>query len=493
MMQLASKKRNNIFSALVATVVTAAVVTSQAYAETPAQHLLSSIQKMTGVPGMSAAALKDDETIWSGTVGHMDAEKKNLVDAQTKFRIASVSKLFTAALVLKLVEEGILDLDADIKTYVPDWPDHDGAVITLRQLAGHISGIGHYGAGDRYDSSRQYKSLSEALAVYAHKPLQSLPGETHTYSSYGYALMGVAIENATGDSFADNLNTFLLQPLDVTNTFVENIDNLPENSSKLFSATGSLIARNNQQHVVGATGMLSTPGDLIKFANAYSAGDIISPELVAMSWAPTLLNSGRPTETERYQVGFGWRIGKDWDGRSVFHHAGTTPGARSILSVNQDEGTAVALLSNAQWVSRIETTGELIATAASEGARLSQADCSQGQRSYEGVFIPDAGNPPSDNNALGDITITYSEGVCYGAFQPNGAMAAWLQETNAQIDHIPITLIARRDGKTLVFAMATPWGAFPLKWTTVDDDESVVGDIAGRAIRLTVSASKPDQ
>ncbi|MEM9616451.1 MAG: serine hydrolase domain-containing protein [Pseudomonadota bacterium] len=472
--------------------MTVAIITSRAYAETPAQHLLSSIQQVTGVPGMSAAVSEEGEIIWSGTAGHMDAEKKNLVDLQTKFRIASVSKLFTAALILTLAEGKILDLDTDIKTYVPDWPDHDGAIITLRQLAAHISGIGHYGASDRYDLSRQYNSLSEALTVYAHKPLQSAPGEVYSYSSYGYALMGAAIENTTGASFADNLYALLSQPLGLDNTFVECIDALPDNSSELFSATGSPIARNNQHHVVGATGALSTPSDLVKFVEAYSAGKIISPELVAMSWAPTLLNGGQPAGTERYQLGFGWRIGKDWDGRNVFHHAGTTPGARSILSFNQDEGTAVALLSNAQWVSRIETTGELIATAASEGARLSQVDCSQGQWSYEGVFVLDAGNPPSDDNAFGDITVTYSDGVCHGVLKPDAAMAVWLRERNAQIDHIPITLIARRGEKTQIFAMATPWGAFPLKWTTTDDG-SLVGDIAGRSIRLTFAASTPDQ
>ncbi len=491
-MQCASKKRNNTFFRLAAAALTAAIVTLQAHAETPAQHVLSSIQEITGVPGISAAVSKEGKIIWSGTAGHMDTKEKKPLDAQTKFRIASVSKLFTVALILKLAEEEILDLDTDIKTYVPDWPDQDGAVITLRQLAAHISGIGHYSAGDRYDSLRQYESLSEALTVYAHKPLQSAPGETYFYSSYGYALMGAAIENVTGASFADNLYAFLLQPLGLNNTFVENIGALPENSSELFSATGSSIARNNQHHVVGATGILSTPGDLVKFANAYSAGTIVSPELVAMSWTPTLLNGGQPTETERYQVGFGWRIGKDWDGRSVFHHAGTTPGARSILSINQDEGTAVALLSNAQWVSRIETTGELIATAASEGADLSQVDCSQGQWSYEGVFILDAGKPLPGNNTLGDITITYSDGVCHGMLKPDGAMAVWLQGRNAQIDHIPVTLIANRGDNTMIFAMATPWGAFPLKWTTTDD-ESLIGDIAGRSIRLTVTASNPDQ
>lgn len=491
-MQSASKKQYNTFSLLVAMVVTAAIVTSQAYAETPAQHLLSSIQEITGVPGMSATVSKEGEIIWSGTAGHMDATKKNPVDAQTKFRIASISKLFTVALILKLAEEGILDLDADIKTYVPEWPDHDGAVITPRQLAAHISGISHYGAGDRYDPWRQYNSLTEALAVYAHKPLQSLPGETYSYSSYGYALMGAAIENATGASFADNLYVFLLQPLGLDSTFVENIGALPENSSELFSATGSSIARNNQQHVVGATGILGTPSDLVKFASAYSAGTIISPELVAMSWAPTLLNDGQPNETERYEVGFGWRIGKDWDGRSVFHHAGTTPGARSILSVNRDEGTAVALLSNAQWVSRIETTGELLATAASEGVHLSQADCPQGRWRYEGVFILDADSPPSEDNAHGGLKVTYADGVCQGAFKPDGALAMWLQERNAQISHIPVTLIAARGDNTPVFAMATPWGAFPLKWTVIDEVGRANGDIAGRSIRLTVSASNLD-
>lgn len=452
--------------------------------DSPAQHLLLSLQEMTGVPGMSAAVSKDGEIIWTGTAGAMDVENSVSVDDATQFRIASVSKLFAAALVLKLAEDGVLDLDADIRTYVPEWPDHDGAVVTLRHLAAHTAGVSHYGSGDHYDPQTEYNSLTDSLSVYAHKPLLFQPGASYSYSSYGYALMGAAIESVTGRSFEDNLETLLLQPLGLESTEVEHVDAPPAAASKLYSSSGAEIGRNDQSYVVGATGILSTTTDLVRFADAYRAGDIVSPETMEMSWTPVRLEDGGAAGETRFSAGFGWRVGTDWDGARVAHHAGTTPGARSTLSINRDRGTSVAFLSNSQWVSRIETTGELIATAATEGDDLTEAHCPVGAWDYDGVFIVDADNPPPDDNASGILRVDYTKGVCRGEIEPQGAIAEWLRERGARAETIKMVLVAVRPNDEQVFAAATPWGAFPFRRSNDD----FTGDIAGRALELKLSA-----
>lgn len=451
--------------------------------DSPAQHLLSSLQEMTGVPGMSAAVSKEGEIVWTGVAGLMDVENGIPVDENTMFRVASVSKLFTAALVLKLAEDGFLDVDADIRTYVPEWPDHDGAVVTLRQLAAHTAGLAHYGPEDRYDSSAEYNSLTESLSIYAHKPLLFYPGESYSYSSYGYALMGAAIESVTGKLYEEVAHELLIEPLSLTHTGIEHIRSVPSEASKLYLPSGAETGRNDQHHVVGATGIMSTPSDLVRFADAYTAGEIVSPKTVQMSWTPTPLSDGGAAGETRFSVGFGWRIGRDWDGAHVVHHAGTTPGARSILSINHDHGTTVAVLSNAQWVSRIETTGELIATAATEGADLTQAHCPVGAWNYHGAFIVDADNPPPGDNASGMVNITHARGVCRGEIDPQDAIARWLQQRGAKIDTIKMTLVAVRSGDEPVFAAATPWGAFPFRWKGGE----LLGDIAGRTLELRLS------
>ena len=473
-----------MFRSTAALAAVAALLSEPATAQdSPAQHLLSSLQEMTGVPGMSAAVSKDGEIIWIGVAGFMDVEGGVPVDDDTQFRIASVSKLFAAALVLKLADDGVLDLDADVRTYVPAWPDHDGAVVTLRQLAAHTSGLSHYGPGDRYNPQTEYISLTDSLSVYAHKPLLFQPGESYSYSSYGYALMGAAVESATGLSFEDNLKTLLLHPLALESTEVEYVNAPPETASKLYSNGGLEIGRNDQSQVVGATGILSTAMDLVRFADAYRSGDVVSPNTVEMSWAPLPLANGGVAGETRFSVGFGWRMGRDWDGARVAHHAGTTPGARSILSINRDRGTSVAVLSNAQWVSRIETTGELIATAATEGADLTQEHCPVGAWDYDGVFIVDADNPPPDDNANGTLRVDYTQDVCRGEIEPQGAIARWLEERGARTDTLKITLVAVRPGDVHVFAAATPWGAFPFRRI----NGNFTGDIAGRTLQLKLS------
>ena len=473
-------------------VVLVAAFAGSAFAQqSPPQHLLTSLQEITGVPGMSAAVSKNNKIIWVGSAGLADIRRGLEITDQTKFRLASVSKLFTAALVLKLSEQRLVNLDADIGVYVPEWTAHSDAEITLRQLAAHISGIDHYSSADQFDASHSYQQLGDAVSIYGHKSLLFSPGDAYSYSSYGYALMAAAVEAATGLSFDDAMENLIFEPLELQNTFIENAASIPPDVTALYStgsATGPVeITRNDQRHVRGATGMLSTPPDLLRFANAYSSGAIVTSTLRDMSWQPAKLNDGSTAGETRYDVGFGWRNGRDWDGRSVVHHAGVTPGARSILSINKDAGTAVALLSNAAWTSRIETTGELMATAATEGMRLDSSDCPEGAWAYEGMFIEDENTIPAINNAKGRIDISFAGNFCRGELQPEDAIANWLVAREAKTPSMQLTLVAKRDAKIHVFALASPWGAFPLRFIADGDDAEMLGDIAGRRIELTLS------
>lgn len=487
-----SKKTVFAFHFFIAATLFSAFV-SGAHAEDAAQHLLTSISEVTGVPGLSAAVSKDGTIIWTGTTGYRDHSKTLSVNTETKFRIASVSKLFAASLVLRAAENGILNLDTGIRTYVPNWPDHNGAKITLRNLAAHTSGIGHYGGDDRYDAMAHYENLTDSISIFAHKPLLAEPGQEYSYSSYGYALMGAALEKTTTKSFAENLQSVITKPLRLTNTEPENIDSLPENTTDLFHQNGNPITRNDQSHVVGATGILSTPSDLVRFATAYAAGQIVSSESIAMSWEPFILNNGDPAGTSRFEIGFGWRIGSDWAGNQVYSHAGTTPGARSILSINPTKQTAVALLSNAQWVSRIETTAELLATAALEGPNANKDTCNIGAWNFTGVFVEDENNPPMEDNAKGIILIQQTEDNCTGRIIPTESLARWLEERGSKTPYIPLTLVADENVRTKVFAAVTPWGAFPLHLSNESDSLVVSGDFAGRVVSLMapITAQSP--
>ncbi|MAW80656.1 MAG: hypothetical protein CMI63_10495 [Parvularcula sp.] len=449
--------------------------------EKEAQALLDAIADMSGAPGLSAAVSQNGIMIWAGQSGFADLERKKPVTQTTRFRIASVSKLLTAALTLKLSEKGLLNLDEDIRTYVPDWPDHDGGVITLRQLAAHTSGIAHYGAGDRGTPFNEDDTLNDSLAIYAHKPLLFAPGKAYNYSSYGYALMGAAIENAAGSSFEEALSVNLIEPLSLRRTSIEDISNLPEEASRLYRQGGATLTPNDQRAVLGATGVLSTPGDLVRFADAYMRGDIISSELVAQSLTPAILNNGAPVDAGRFKVGFGWRIGENWETETVFHHAGLTPGARSILTVNASRKLSAALLSNASWTSRIETTGELIATAAAENP--DRETCPTGEWRYEGIFASDPDAYPETPNAEGSLGIVLYEDVCRMTLAPQGELAAWLAQLRNDATEMTAVMVAERPTGA-VFAVATPWGAFPLYFS--ETALALKGDFAGRTVDLSL-------
>ena len=410
--------------------------------EKEAQALLDAIADMSGAPGLSAAVSQNGIMIWAGQSGFADLERKKPVTQTTRFRIASVSKLLTAALTLKLSEKGLLNLDEDIRTYVPDWPDHDGGVITLRQLAAHTSGIAHYGAGDRGTPFNEDDTLNDSLAIYAHKPLLFAPGKAYNYSSYGYALMGAAIENAAGSSFEEALSVNLIEPLSLRRTSIEDISNLPEEASRLYRQGGATLTPNDQRAVLGATGVLSTPGDLVRFADAYMRGDIISSELVAQS---------------------------------------LTPGARSILTVNASRKLSAALLSNASWTSRIETTGELIATAAAENP--DRETCPTGEWRYEGIFASDPDAYPETPNAEGSLGIVLYEDVCRMTLAPQGELAAWLAQLRNDATEMTAVMVAERPTGA-VFAVATPWGAFPLYFS--ETALALKGDFAGRTVDLSL-------
>ena len=125
----------------------------------------------------------------------------------------------------------------------------------------------------------------------------------------------------------------------------------------------------------------------------------------------------------------------------------------------------------------------MIATAATEGADLTQEHCPVGAWDYDGVFIVDADNPPPDDNANGTLRVDYTQDVCRGEIEPQGAIARWLEERGARTDTLKITLVAVRPGDEHVFAAATPWGAFPFRRI----NGNFTGDIAGRTLQLKLS------
>ena len=148
--------------------------------------------------------------------GLADVENSVPAKAETAYRLASVTKPMTAVTVLRLAEQGKLDLDAPIQRYVPSFPDK-GRPITARLLLGHLGGIRHYSEGE-FVSTRHYESVVDALTVFKDDPLAFEPGTKFHYTTYGYNLLGAAAEGAAGRPFLEELREAVLVPADMIRT-----------------------------------------------------------------------------------------------------------------------------------------------------------------------------------------------------------------------------------------------------------------------------------
>lgn len=455
-----------------------------------AQFLLDELRDMNGVPGLSAAVATAEGLAWIGTSGWADVESQRPVRPGTTFRMASVSKLLAASLALRLWEDGVLDVKDNVTVFFDDLPESFDDV-TLAHLASHTSGMAHYSGDDNRLSGHHYSSLVEALPIYTHREPLLSPGSGYTYSSWGYSLLGATVEKATDSTFSDALSQHVLEPLTLTNTFVEDTRTLPANTTSLYSLSSNnvpvRVTANDQSYGYGATGIRSTPADLVRFALAFASGRLVSNETRDYAWSPFRMNNGENAGEERFDIGFGWRIGRDWDNRSVVHHAGVTSGARSVLLLYPDSNVAVALLSNASWTSRIETTAELLAASFIETTTTDANECRTGIWHYNGFFEQNRNGTSADNADMGKIVIQDSDGLCVGRIEPRGSLADWLAERNAKKEYLAMGRIARREMED-VFAFVTPWGLSPLRIRLGTSGEMTGdGDIAGRKFRFSAT------
>ena len=321
-----------------------------------AHQMADALYKTANLPGLSVAVMKDGKIIYAEGFGYADIEKKIPVTTATQFRTASVGKVITATAIGKLVQEGKLDLEAVVQQYVPEFPVKEFP-ITIRQLAGHLSGLPHYNDKDKLEN-RFYPSVKDALSVFAHEPLLSKPGTKYSYSTHGFTLLSAAIEKASGKNYLDYMKTNVFLPLGMNSTGPDLRANPSKNMSTLYNMTNGIPEKEKQSedpsYKWAGGGLISTPTDLVKMAEGYFNG-FLKPQTADTLFKSQLLASGRET-----QVGIGWRISQDVDGRMVRDHSGSMGGARSVISIYPEQHVAIAIMTNAQWSSMTEETAQMM-------------------------------------------------------------------------------------------------------------------------------------
>lgn len=308
-----------------------------------AKKIIEAMVLQENVVGLSISVSLDDTLIWSEGFGHSDlAQQTPIVPSKTHFRIASISKPFTATLLGRLYEEGKVDLDESIYTYVPNFPKKKYD-FTLRHLAMHRSGIRHYRKFER--ENKQPLSIEEGLKKFEKSRLRFEPGTDYQYSSYGYNLLGVAMEKATNKSFEALLSEYITAPLDLAHTVAD--DAVYENisTSGFFTTNGKGKVWEaedvNMYMKLPCGGILSTSEDLVRLGDAYSYQRLLQPETQEMMLSDTPLLDGK-----KVGYGIGWGISTDKAGRKVISHTGGNTGSVCRLVVYPEQKLSIAIVSN---------------------------------------------------------------------------------------------------------------------------------------------------
>lgn len=319
-----------------------------------AQRLLEALREASGVPGLGAAIWWQGRPAWQGGSGWRDLAHGLPVEADTRFRLASVSKLLTATAAARLHQQGRLDVDRPVQLPGFGMP---GRQLTPRQLAGHLSGLPHYQAIDAGRGRRAWPDSCAALALIAQRPLLSAPGERYLYSSWGYTLLGAAVEQATDRHLLQLLRTELAPQLDIV---VDGADSGDAYFSRAYTtepgapADGWRLAPpHDYSYCLGGAGLAACPAALAAWGGKLLAGGVVDAATQRWMLVPQRQADGSLALHDDAGVAFGWRVQEGADGEAMWHHAGATAGARSALLLLPQQGLAVSLLSNALWTAAI--------------------------------------------------------------------------------------------------------------------------------------------
>jgi serine beta-lactamase-like protein LACTB len=300
--------------------------------------LIREIMEEAGVPGSSVAVGIGGETVWAEGFGWADLELGVPVTALTKFRVGSVSKTFTAAGLGLLVERGLVDLDAVVQTYVPDFPEKRWPVTT-RQIGGHIAGVRHY-RGAEMLSSRNYPTVDSGLSIFADDTLIFEPETDYSYSSYGWNLLSAVMEGASDEEFLLFMRDEVFEPLGMRQTVAEHMDSIiPQRTNYYEMQDGKIVNApyvDNSYKWAGG-GFLSTPEDLIVFGQAHLRPGFLKAETLAEIQSPQTLRNGDSTN-----YGIGWRTGEQEDGDVTLGHSGGSVGGTTLLILVPEHDLVVA-------------------------------------------------------------------------------------------------------------------------------------------------------
>jgi CubicO group peptidase (beta-lactamase class C family) len=299
------------------------------------------------IPGMTIGFSLGDYT-WVEGFGYADIENKTPARAESAYRLASVTKSMTGAAIVQLAERGKIDLDAEIQTYVPDYPKQKWPV-TVRQLLTHTAG-GQVGSG----LGPEHVTTKEVVARISKYPIQYEPGQRFDYQTSGYNLLGAAIENVSGQTFGAYMRENIWLPAGMKDTNMDDVRSLVPNRVRGYDLADGEIKNAPFIDVssrFGGGGATGTVPDLLAWARAILSGKIISsPKWQHEMLRPYTSKSGRFTglgDGDEYYA-LGWLV-KPVNGSFAIHQEGSQKGTDTAVFYFPEKHLAIASASNLEF------------------------------------------------------------------------------------------------------------------------------------------------
>jgi CubicO group peptidase (beta-lactamase class C family) len=308
----------------------------------------------------SVLVARGDEILYSGGYGMANLEHNVPNTPETIYRLASLTKQFTAAAILQLQEQGLLDINDTVDRYLPGYPHGDE--ITIYQLLNHTSGIPDYEFLESRMVYRNAVSLDALMAKFSDLPFDYTPGSQFKYSSSGYVILTAIIEKVSGQSYADYLAEHIFQPLGMEATRYDNADTILPGRASGYTWDGDAYHNAeffDMSNAAGAGGLVSTVGDMYKWDHALYTDAVLSAAAREAYFAPSVRME------EGMSSAYGWRI-MDTPEHTLAVHGGEINGFVTFVIRDPATQLYVIVLSNVENPAAVDVAQGLAAIAYGE-------------------------------------------------------------------------------------------------------------------------------
>ena len=323
---------------------------------TSADSALRESHRRLETPALSAAVAVKGQRVWAAALGMADLDSGRAADLQTSFRLGSSSKAVNAIAMGRLMDSGLLNIDAPVTSYLPELPT-SYAAVTTRLAVSHRAGVPDYGLCLcfpvwEHKNRRHFDNARAALDVFSHKPLVFAPGEGFQYSSYGANVAGAVLEAVSRQTYPDMIEALVFTPLSMGNSKADVAGAVNAQRASFYEITERRFkladpVDNSIRYPSG--GLLSTPSDMLALGQVWLGGNFIRSATRDQLLTPQKMKDGSHNP-QNYALGIRVYEDKKLFNDSVstrfFSHHGTAIGSTSYFAIYPEYQLVISVMMN---------------------------------------------------------------------------------------------------------------------------------------------------